>query len=122
MDDADVFKPLFWLGTTRKDLRRFPEAVRETIGYGLYLAQKGGKHRDAKPLKGFHGAGVLEIVDDHDGDTYRAIYTVKLAGAVYVLHAFQKKSKKGIATPKHVMDLVKERLQQARKHYAELDP
>ena len=122
MDDADVFKPLFWLGTTRKDLRSFPEAVRETIGYGLYLAQKGGKHRDAKPLKGFHGAGVLEIVDDHDGDTYRAVYTVKLAGAVYVLHAFPKKSKTGIATPKHVMNLVKERLKQARQHYAELDP
>jgi phage-related protein len=119
MAGSDVLKPLFWMGASRKDVRGFPDPVKETIGYGLYLAQAGGKHRDAKPLKGFHGAGVLEIVDDYDGDTYRAVYTVKLAGAVYVLHAFQKKSKKGMATPKHALDLIKERLQQARQHYGE---
>ena len=122
MVETDVRKPLFWMATSLKDLRSFPEAVKETIGYGLYLAQKGGKHRHAKPLKGFRGAGVLELVDDHDGDTYRAVYTVKLAGAVYVLHAFQKKSKAGIATPKHVMDLIQERLRQARQHNMELEP
>ena len=119
MDGPKVPKPLFWMGTTRKNVRGFPKEVRDVLGYGLYLAQMGGKHPDAKPLRGFRGSGVLEIVEDHDGSTYREVYTVKLAGAVYVLHAFQKKSKKGIATPKHDIDLVKERLKQARKHYAE---
>ena len=88
------------------------------MGYALYLAQTGGKSPDAKPLKGFGGSGVLEIVEDHEGGTYRAVYTVKLAGAVYALHAFQKKSKKGIATPKQDIDLIKERLIRAREHYA----
>jgi phage-related protein len=87
------------------------------MGYGLYLAQTGGKHPDAKPLKGFGGAGVLEVVDDWDGDTYRAVYTVKLAGSVYVLHAFQKKATKGIATPKRDLDLIRNRLRQAEEHY-----
>lgn len=82
------------------------------------VAQAGSKDRSAKPLRGFHGAGVLEVVDDQDGDTYRAIYTVRLANAVYVLHAFQKKSKHGIATPKHVMDVVKQRLKVAEEHHA----
>ena len=118
VDGPELLKPLFWMGTARKNLRVFPEEVRCVLGYGLYLAQMGGKHPDAKPLKGFRGSGVLEIVEDHDGNTYRAVYTLKLEGAVYVLHAFQKKSKKGIATPKHDMDLVKERLKRARKHYA----
>lgn len=112
-------KPLFWMGTTRKNVRGFALGVRDVLGYGLYLAQMGGKHPDAKPLRGFRGSGVLEIVEDHDGDTYRGVYTVKLAGAVYVLHAFQKKSKKGSATPKRDIDVVKERLKQARKHHAE---
>ncbi len=119
MDTREAQKPLFWMGTTRKSVRDFPDEVREVLGYGLYLAQKGSKHPDAKPFRGFRGSGVLEIVEDHDGNTYRAVYTLKLAGAVYVLHAFQKKSKKGIATPKHDLDLVKDRLKQARKHYAE---
>lgn len=86
------------------------------MGFALYLAQLGEKHRDAKPLKGFSGAGVLEIVDDHRGDTYRAVYTVKFADTVYVLHAFQKKSRKGISTPKQDLDLVKTRLILAREH------
>src|SRR5574342_403503 len=86
-------KPLVWVGSCKEDLRAFPEEVRRVMGYALYLAQVGGKHPDAKPLRGFASAGVLEVVDDFDGDTYRAVYTVKLRGVVYALHAFQKKSK-----------------------------
>ncbi|MDX9974474.1 MAG: type II toxin-antitoxin system RelE/ParE family toxin, partial [FCB group bacterium] len=89
-------KKVYWIAGAREDLRRFPESVRQTIGYALYLAQNGAKHPDAKPLIGFSGAGVLEMVENHDGDTYRAVYTVRFKDAVYVLHAFQKKSKKGI--------------------------
>jgi len=116
---SEETKPIFWLGNSQKNLRSFPDEVRDVMGYGLFLAQKGGKHPDAKPLKGFGGAGVLEIMEEHDGNAYRSVYTVKLAGVVYVLHAFQKKSKKRIATPKHDVDLVKDRLKQARKHHAE---
>lgn len=116
-----MLKTLFWMGTTRKSVRAFPDEVRDVLGYGLYLAQAGDKHPNAKPLRGFRGSGVLEIVEDHDGNTYRAVYTLKVAGAVYVLHPFQKKSKKGIATPKRDIDLIKERLKQARKHHAEWD-
>lgn len=83
-------------------------------GYALYLAQTGGKHPDAKPLKGFTGAGVLEVVEDFDGDTYRTVYTVRLSDAVYVLHAFQKKSKRGAATPRREIDLIWARLRQAQ--------
>jgi phage-related protein len=83
----------------------------------LYQAQCGEKHPDAKPLKGFQGAGVLEVVEDFDGDTYRAVYTVRFVGVVYVLHVFQKKSKRGIATPKPDMDLVEGRLKRAKEHY-----
>jgi phage-related protein len=81
------------------------------------VAQQGGKHPDAKPLKGFAGAGVLEIIEDHDGDTYRAVYTVRLAGRVYVLHGFQKKSKSGIATPKAEVNLIKTRLKRAEEEH-----
>ena len=83
------------------------------------MAQQGGKHDHAKPLRGFGGAGVLEIVEDHDGDTYRAVCTVRLAGRVYVLHAFQKKSKTGIETPKAEINLIKSRLKRAEKEHAE---
>ena len=106
-------KPVVWLGNTLDELRKFPEEVRDEMGYALYLAQIGDKHPTAKPLKGFGSAGILEIVDNYDGDTYRTVYTVKLAGVVYVLHAFQKKSKKGIATPKKDIDLIKKRLKLA---------
>jgi phage-related protein len=109
-------KRLHWMGSSLRDLRAFPDEVRDTIGYALYLAQTGGRHDQAKPLKGFGGAGVLEIVEDHDGETYRAVYTVKLANAVYVLHAFQKKAKRGIATPKQDMDLIRQRLKAAIEH------
>lgn len=85
------------------------------MGYALYVAQQGGKHRDAKPLKGFGGAGVVEIVTHVEGDTFRTVYTVRLAGAVYVLHAFQKKSKTGTATPKQDLDLIKKRLKEAER-------
>lgn len=112
-------KPLRWIGSSKKDLRRFPEEVQRITGYALWLAQIGGKHPDAKPLADFGGAGVLEVVEDHDGDTYRAVYTVRLAGAVYVLHAFQKKARHGIATPAHEMDLVRARLKQAEQLHAQ---
>lgn len=105
-------KPVVWMGNSLAALRAFPRAVREQIGYALYLAQTGEKHENAKPLKGF-GPGVLEVLSDHRGDTFRAVYTVRLAGKVYVLHAFQKKSKKGISTPKSELDLVKLRLNRA---------
>ena len=109
--------PLEWVGSSRKDLSEFPAAVKEDIGYALHLAQTGEKSACAKPLKGFGGAGVLEVVADFDGDTFRAVYTVKFKGVLYVLHAFQKKSKKGSETPKAELDLVKARLKLAEADY-----
>ena len=117
MTDANPLRPPFWVGSALEEIRSFPLGVRRLVGFALYLAQMGGNHMDAKPLKGFGGAGVLEVVEDHDRNTYRAIYTVKLAGAVYVLHAFQKKSKKAIETPKRHLDLVKKRLRRAEEHH-----
>lgn len=110
-------KPLVWIGSSLEDLRAFPEEVRRAMGYALYLAQMGEKHPDAKPLKGF-GGGVLEAIDDFAGDTYRAVYTVRLSDAVYVLHAFQKKAKRGIATPKRDTDIIRSRLRRAKEHAA----
>ncbi|MEH1780913.1 MAG: type II toxin-antitoxin system RelE/ParE family toxin [Nostoc sp.] len=110
-------KPLKWIASALDDLKDFPEDVQDIMGYALDLAQHGEKHPDAKPLHGFTGTGVLEIVDDFEGDTYRAIYTVKFAGFVYLLHSFQKKSKHGIATPKQDIDLVKKRLKVAQEDY-----
>ncbi|RQR36364.1 addiction module toxin RelE [Burkholderia sp. Bp8994] len=109
-------KPLYWLGSARKDLKAMPEAVQDTFGYALYLAQTGRKHEQAKPLRGFGSAGVLEIVESEDNGTYRAVYTVKLGSSVYVLHCFQKKSSCGIATPKPDGDLVRARLKAAEAH------
>lgn len=106
-------KDLIWVGSSLRDYRRFPAEVKRDMGYALYLAQVGKKHASAKPLKGFAGAGVLELVDDHAGSTYRAVYTVRFAAAVYVLHAFQKKARKGIATPKAEIDLIRRRLGEA---------
>lgn len=103
-------KPLRWVASSKKDLMAMPDEVRDVFGYALHLAQEGRKHFDAKPLKGFGGAGVLEVVEDFQGDAYRAVYTVRFAGAVYVLHCFQKKSTQGIATPKHDVELIKSRL------------
>src|SRR5207247_9936187 len=106
-------KPVVWIGSTKADLRNFPEEVKDSIGFALYVAQQGGKHADAKPLRGFGSAGALEIVEDHDGDTYRAVYTVRVAGRVYVLHARQKKSKTVIEPPKAETDLTNSRLKRA---------
>lgn len=108
-------KPLVWLGSTRHDVRDMPDEVRSLFGYALFMAQLGGKHSDAKPLRGFGGAGVLEVVKDHRGDAFRTVYTVRLAKAVYVLHAFQKKSKAGVATPKSEIETVKRRLREAEQ-------
>ena len=109
-------KPLLWVGSSREDLLRFPEAVKDNIGAALSLAQFGGKHPAAKPWKG-EGPGVFEVVDDFMGNTYRAVYTVRFAEASYVLHAFQKKSPKGIKTAQRDVELVAARLQLARQHY-----
>ena len=113
-------KPLIFVADSRRALAEFPKTVQQQVGFALYQAQMGGKHIDAKPLKSV-GAGALEVVSDHHGDTFRTVYTVKLEKAVYVLHAFQKKSKHGIATPKSVMELVKQRLQRAIEIDRELE-
>jgi phage-related protein len=108
-------KPVVWVGSSRTDLRAFPDPVQHHMGYALYVAQQGGKHRDAKVLTGFGGAGVLEVVKDFRGDTFRAVYTLRLAGAVYVLHAFQKKSKTGRETPRRDVELIERRLREAEQ-------
>jgi len=108
--------PLHWVGSSKKDLLEFPDAVISNMGYALGLVQIGGKHPRAKPWKG-HGPGVFEIVDDYRGDTFRAVYTVRFAKAVYVLHAFQKKSKSGIKTPQSHIELIGERLKRAAQDY-----
>ncbi|VAW18668.1 hypothetical protein MNBD_BACTEROID05-232 [hydrothermal vent metagenome] len=110
-------KPLEWIRSAQKDLREFPDAVKYDVGHALREAQQGGKPSSAKPLKGYKGAGILEIVDDYDTDTYRAVFTIKFKKAVYVLHCFQKKSKKGIETPKKEMTLINNRLKTAQEHY-----
>ena len=115
----DTPKPVEWVASSRDDLREFPKDVRRVMGQAIDDAEHGHEHPSAKALKGFGGRGVLEIVDDFDGDTYRAVYTVKFAGVIYVLHAFQKKSKKGIATPQRDIDLIKARLKRAEEHYRE---
>lgn len=109
-------KPLYWVASSKKDLQSLPEDVQDIFGYALHLAQAGSKHAQTRPLKGFGGAGVLEVVEDFLGDTYRAVYTVKFGNAVYVLHVFQKKSSSGIATPKPDMDKIRERLKAAENH------
>ena len=113
----DQPKPVRWVGSSKEDLSDFPEEVRRRVGGALWEAQIGRKAPYAKPLKGFGDAGVLEIVDDFEGDTFRAVYTVRFAKAVYVLHAFQKKSKRGVATPKAELDLIDQRLKRAREEY-----
>ena len=112
-------KPIIWVGSSREDLRNFPEQVRRDIGQALYAAQQGETDPAAKPLKGFGGANVMEIVDRHETNTYRAVYTVQFSGTIYVLHAFQKKSKKGRATPPKDIDLIRQRLAAAERHYKE---
>jgi phage-related protein len=112
-------RPVEWIGSSYRDFTAFPDLVQDEMGFALYQAQVGQLHRSAKPLKGFGGAGVVEIVDDHEGDTYRAVYTVKFETVIYVLHAFQKKSKKGTATPQRDIDLVVRRLKAAEADHKE---
>jgi phage-related protein len=118
MPDKD--KSLEWIGSSYKDMLTLPAEVRRFFGYALSLAQAGDQHDAAKVLKGFHGAGVVEVVEDDAGGTYRAVYTVKFKEAVFVLHCFQKKSKRGIATPKEDMDIIHTRLKIAEAFAKEL--
>lgn len=114
VEEAPV-RAVVWVGPTRKELKAFPRPVQRALGLALYAAQLGETPPDAKPLKGFRGAGVLELVEDHRGDTYRAVYTVRFATAVYVLHVFQKKSKRGVATPQKDIELIRARLRWAEQ-------
>jgi phage-related protein len=108
-------RPLAWVGSAKRDLTALPAEVIDTFGYALHLAQTGRKHEQAKPLHGFGSAGVLEIVEDWRGNAYRAVYTVRFAAVVFVLHVFQKKSKSGAATPKREIELIRERLKLAEQ-------
>jgi phage-related protein len=111
----DQPKPVVWVGSSRRDLQTFPKQVRSDIGQALYTAQMGETDPAAKPLKGFGGAKVMEIVDRYDTNTYRAVYTVQFVDVIYVLHAFQKKSKSGIATPQKDIDLIRRRFAEAQR-------
>jgi phage-related protein len=117
MEEPHRLKPVVWIGSSRKDMRSFPDDVKRAIGFALYQAQVGGKALSAKPLSGFGTASVLEVVQAHDTDTFRVVYTVKFSGFVYVLHVFQKKSKKGNATPKSDLALIRTRLKTAADIY-----
>jgi phage-related protein len=119
MFDDPTSKPLVWVGSSRKDFRDFPEEVKSEMGYALFVAQNGGRHRKAKTFKGTGDAGVIEVIDDHRSDTFRTVYTVRFASAVYVLHVFQKKSKQGIATPETDIRLIKQRLRDAERLHKE---
>lgn len=108
-------KPLYWVGTALKDLKGFPQDVQRDVGYALHFAQLGIKHPKVKPLKNLEG-GVMEIVSNFNTDTYRAVYAVKIGESIYVLHSFQKKSTQGISTPKHEIDIIKQRLKEAKEY------
>jgi phage-related protein len=118
VDDVPI-KSVEWLGSTLNDLRALPDPVQDFFGYALFLAQTGDKHPSAKPLTGFPGAGVLEVVRRYDTSAYRAVYTVRFEEAVYILHVFQKKSKSGIATPAEEMRVVNVRWQEAQQRHAD---
>ena len=115
MEEAAGIRPLYWVGSSKRDLLALPEDVVDVFGYALYLAQIGKKHEQARPLKGFGSAGVLEVVEDWEGNTYRAVYTVRFMCGVFVLHVFQKKAKRGIATRKADLDLIRDRLKAAEQ-------
>jgi phage-related protein len=115
--DETPLKTVEWVGPTRKELKEFPRPVQRVFGYALNLAQMGDVPPEAKILKGFGGAGVLELVEDHRGNTYRAVYTVRFATKIYVLHVFQKKSKRGVETPQRDIDLIRARLKWAERLY-----
>jgi phage-related protein len=110
-------KPVIWVSSSLDDLRALPVEVRREFGQALYEAQIGGRHPSAKPLSGFGSAGILEVVATYDGDAFRAVYTVRFSTAVYVLHVFQKKSKRGIKTPKRELDVIASRLKMAAEHH-----
>ena len=110
-------KSVIWVGSCHDSWLKFPDEVQDVMGYSLHLAQCGDKADNVKPLKGFKGASVLEIVDSYNTDTYRAVYTVTYQEAIYVLHAFQKKSKKGISTPANEIKLIEQRLKAAREYH-----
>jgi len=109
--------PLNRVGSSLEDLRAFPDTVIDVMGYALHLAQQGGKHPDTKPLKGFPGGSVLEVAADHDGNTWRAVYTLRFKDVLYVLHAFQKKSTQGIKTPSQHINMIARRLKPAQEHH-----
>ena len=115
--DIEPSKPVEWLGSTQEDIRDMPEAVRRVFGYALYIAQMGGVHPDAKPLRGYGGHNVMEVVANFDGDTYREVYTVRFEEAVYILHVFQKKSHQGIRTPQRDLATINARLKQAEARH-----
>jgi phage-related protein len=116
---AEALRPIRWIGTSLRDLRSFPREVRSEIGQALFTTQQGKMDPAAKPLKGFRGAGVLEIVSSFQGNAWRAVYTVRFHDAIYVLHAFQKKSTRGIATPAREIDLIRWRLADAERDHGE---
>lgn len=113
-------KRLFWIGSSREDLREFPDEVQDEMGHGLYLAQMGDRHSSAKTLSGFRNAKIIELRENDRSGTYRVVYTVEMAEFIFVLHAFQKKAKSGIATPRQDIDLIKRRLKDAESLYKEL--
>jgi len=113
MAEEPVVKPVVWLASTKRDLKSLPEEVQDRVGYALWIAQTGHQHPHAKALTGFRDASVIEIIEDWQGDTYRAVYTVRFPEAVYVLHVFQKKSRRGAATPKPDRALIQKRLRDA---------
>lgn len=117
VERGEQIKPLRWVGASRSDVKSFPQPVRSEIGQALYAAQRGETDPASKPLIGFGGRSVLEIVTPYDGNTWRTVYTVRFADAVYVLHAFQKKSKRGSATPKKEIDLIHKRLADAERDH-----
>jgi phage-related protein len=118
MSVASPVRPLLWVGSSKRDYRRFPPRVQDGFGFALFLAQTGQHPPSAKPLKGL-GSGTVELVEEFDGNAYRAVYTVRFRDAIYVLHAFQKKSKHGIATPRRDIELIERRLRDAALDHAE---
>ena len=113
-------KPCYFVGPSKRDISAMPDDVKTAFGAAFFVAQTGGEVESAKALKGFGGRGVLEVIENHNGDTYRGVYTVRFSTGIYVLHAFQKKSKSGIATPKHEIELVKARLKDAEAWHHQL--
>ena len=110
-------KPVFWISSSLEDLSEFPKPVKKVIGFAIRQAQKGGMHIHAKSLNGYKGASVLEVIADHDTNTFRSVYTICFRRAIYVLHCFQKKSKSGIKTPQREIALIGRRLKDAQEHY-----